>query len=138
MAEQKEESAVQKFLGEVGIEGEKSAFQNTQEDPFNKEVPEVKVEEKEEVKETKPLPFNKDPKIQKFIEKEISKRLENFKSEAPQTRTEEDNFKDVMESFTTVIGNDTPDKVKAFNALKNSLVSIDKKASQKSIEQLEA
>ena len=69
MDKDKEVSAVQQFLGEVGEKGDKNPFQENPEDPFAKEG-EVKVEEE---KEEKPLPFNKDPKIQKFIDKEISK-----------------------------------------------------------------
>ena len=84
------------------------------------------------------MPFNKDPKVQKFIEKEISRRLADFRPEPQSTQTEEDSFKDVIDSFTTVIGNDTPEKVSALNALKKSLSSLDQRASQKAIEQLES
>ncbi len=132
---EKETSAVKSFLGE--LEETKNPFEEAPENPF--EETEVVAPKEEVVEEEKPLPFNKDPKIQKFIEKEISKRLENFKTEAPrEVQTEEDSFKDVIESFTTVIGNDTPEKVNALNALKKSLSSLDQRASQKAIEQLES
>lgn len=96
-------SAVESFLG--SLEENKNPFIKQQEDPF------PHFEEKEEVieeKEEKPLPFNKDPKVLKFIEKELNKRLENFKEtreEKPATQQEDDDF------YVRLIGNDTPEKV---------------------------
>lgn len=100
------ESAVNKFLDEIEIKEDKNPFEPNLEDSFNKEVKEVKEEEK---KEEKPLPFNKDPKIQKYIQKEISKHLDELKDnreEQPiQKREQEDDY------YTRLIGNDTPEKV---------------------------
>jgi len=135
MDKDKQVSELESFMGDLN---QTSGEEIKPQDPFEKkEEVETPVKEEEE-KEEKPLPFNKDPKIQKFIEKEISKRLESFRPEPQATQTEEDSFKDVIDSFTTVIGNDTPEKVSALNALKKSLSSLDKRASQKAIEQLEA
>lgn len=129
---EKDKTELESFLGDLS--NTSSEELKPAEDPFEKQVaPQEEVEE-----EVKPLPFNKDPKVQKFIEKEISRRLENFKPEPQATQTEEDSFKDVIDSFTTVIGNDTPEKVSALNALKKSLSSLDQRASQKAIEQLES
>ena len=126
----KDKTELDEFLGDLS---NTSSEELKPQDPF-----EQKTEEEEE-QEEKPLPFNRDPKVQKFIEKEISRRLDGFQREQPQTtQTEEDSFKDVIDSFTTVIGNDTPEKVSALNALKRSLNSLDERASQKAIEQLEA
>lgn len=136
MAKDNEEvSAVQKFLGEVGTEGDKNAFQENSEDPFAK--PEVATQE-EEVKEEKPLPFNKDPKVMKFIEKELDRRLKDYvvTEEKPKPQGEEE-FKDVMDSLTTAIGNDTPEKVSALNAFQKALTGLDKRASEKAIAHLE-
>ena len=86
----KDKSAVQEFLGDL------KGGDNLQEtDPFanlnKEEQPEEKTEKKEEV-----LPFHKDPKIQKYIEKEISRKLSEYEvKEAP--KGVEDEFKDVME-----------------------------------------
>jgi len=126
----KDKSAVESFLGE--LEGENKPFE-PQGDPFNKPEGE-EIEEKEE----KPLPFNKDPKIQKFIAKEIAKGLEKYEvKEAPQTQGAEDEFKDVMDSLTVAIGNDTAEKVQALNAFKSALTSLDKRASEKAIAHLD-
>jgi len=131
----KEKSAVESFLGELSGEQNFDSFAKN-EDPFAKQET---VEEKVEEKEEKPLPFNKDPKIQKFIEKEISRKLAEFEvKETPrETQPEDNSFKDTIDAFTAIIGNDTPEKVNALNALKNSLSSLDQRASQKAIEKLE-
>ena len=102
MDKDKELSTVQQFLGESGVD--KQQFEETPEDPFPQEIP----EEKGEVVEEKPLPFNKDPKVQKFIEKEISKRLAEFepKEDKPApTQAVDDDY------YVRLIGNDTPEKV---------------------------
>lgn len=101
------DSAVDKFLGSLGTEGEKNPFEENPEDPF--ETQETVEETVEEVKEEKPLPFNKDPKVQKYLEKrekEIEERLsEKFKEEKPATQQVEDDY------YVRLIGNDTPEKV---------------------------
>lgn len=134
----KEKSAVENFLGE--LQGENKTFEETPENPFEQldNQTENTVENQVEEKEEKPLPFNKDPKVQKFIEKEISKRLSEYEvKEAPKTQGAEDEFKDVIESLTVIIGNDTTEKVQAINAFKNALVNVDKRATEKAISHLE-
>jgi hypothetical protein len=129
----KDKTELESFLGDLS--NTSSEELKPAEDPFNQ----IEKKEEEEPEIEKPLPFNKDPKVQKFIEKEISRRLADFKPEVSrETQSEEDSFKDVIDSFTTVIGNDTPEKVSALNALKKSLSSLDQRASQKAIEQLES
>jgi hypothetical protein len=125
----KNKSAVDEFLGDLK---ENDTFK--QDDVFKEEVIEPKVEEKEEV-----LPFHKDPKIQKFIEKELDKRLKDYvvTEDKPQTQGAEDEFKDVIDSLTTAIGNDTPEKVSALNAFKNALIGLDKRATEKAINHLD-
>lgn len=97
-----DKTAVESFLGELD---------NKDQDIFNQDskiLDDTTVTPKEEVvEEVKPLPFNKDPKVQKFIEKEISKRLAEFKPEAPAEKTPavDDDY------YVRLIGNDTPEKV---------------------------
>jgi hypothetical protein len=134
----KNKSAVENFLGD--LQGENKTFEDTPENPFDQldNQTENTVENQVEEKEEKPLPFNKDPKIQKFIEKEISKRLSEYEvKEAPKTQGAEDEFKDVMDSLTLAIGNDTTEKVQALNAFKSALVNLDKRASEKAIAHLD-
>lgn len=99
----KNKSAVEEFLGDLGGAKETNPFEENPENPF-----EEKAEEKvEEVKEEKPLPFNKDPKVQRFIEKELDRRLKDFKVETPQAEVQ----KEVDDYYIRLIGNDTPEKV---------------------------
>ena len=100
--ENKEGSAVDAFLGELDnkdtdIFNQDSKILDDTTDTLKDEV----------VEDPKPLPFNKDPKVQKFIEKEISKRLAEFKPEAPAEKTPavDDDY------YVRLIGNDTPEKV---------------------------
>jgi len=123
---------LEEFMSGLSGSEQTDPLDTKQEDPFEK-----KEEVVEEEKEEKPLPFNKDPKIQKFIEKEISKRLENFKPEAPSQEKEENEFRDVIDSFTAIIGNDTPEKKNALQALERSLNNLDERASRKAIQSLE-
>jgi hypothetical protein len=57
--------------------------------------------------------------------------------EKPQSQNTEDEFKDVMDSLTLAIGNDTAEKVSALNAFKSALTGLDKRASEKAIAHLE-
>jgi hypothetical protein len=127
----KDKTELDAFLGDLS--NTSSEELKPQEEPFEKQP----AEQEEEVVEEKPLPFNKDPKVQKFIEKEISRRLADFRPEAPTTQKEEDSFKETIDAFTAIVGNDTPEKVNALNALKNSLNSLDQRASQKAIDALQ-
>lgn len=129
-----EKSAVDSFLGE--LKDDKIIDQFAQEQPLeNKEIDD-KVNDREE----KPLPFHKDPKIQKYLEKREREMEERLKASIPtpqERQTEEDSFKDTIDAFTNIIGNDTPEKVSALNALKKSLEGLDQRASEKAIERLE-
>lgn len=137
MDKDKEKNAVADFLGEFGNKGEsKDPFKENQADPFASpvEVPEAKVEEG---KEEKPLPFHKDPKVQKYIEKEISERLANFKPEpAKEAQPQADTRMD--EVLTRIIGNDTPEKIQGIKDMKDLLTGLTGKAKAEAIAELEA
>jgi hypothetical protein len=102
----KEKSAVENFLSGTTNE---SMFEKAK-DPF--EIPletnEVENQEVEEVKEEKPVPFNKDPKVQRFIEKQIEKRLKDLKPSEPERKQE---VNDDDDYYARLIGNDTPEKL---------------------------
>lgn len=105
----KDKSAVQDFLGEFSNKETVNPFEDNLQDPFaHKETEEQTVEE--EPKEEKPLPFHKDPKVMKFIEKAVEKRLSDNKPSEQErftreTQTTEDDY------YVRLIGNDTPEKV---------------------------
>lgn len=91
-------------------------FLNTiteKQEPFKEEpTPEKEEEEVDEIAgEDKPLPFHKDPKIQRFIEKEVSKKMESFKPSAEQSfKREVEDEVNLPSSFIRLVGNDTEEK----------------------------
>ncbi len=95
----KDNSAVSKFL--EGVEDNK--FETVIDNPFSEpEVPEVVEEESK-----KPIPYNRDEKLQKYISKEVEKRLKDF---TPETTAKVED-KEVDDYYVRLIGNDTPEKV---------------------------
>lgn len=91
------------------------------------------------VNEEKPVPFHKDPKVQRYVEKEIERALKNVPHvERPSTNESvPSDVKDVIEAFTTIIGNDTPEKVRALEKLEKTLQGSDERASTKAIERFQ-
>ncbi len=88
--------------------------------------------------EEKSIPFHKDPKVQRYVEKQIEKALGN-KTQTIETKQEvvPSDVKDVIGAFTAIIGNDTPEKVKALEALEKTLSGADERASTKAIERFQ-
>lgn len=132
-------SEVDDFLESITKDGSSDnsdPFVAENQNPFGDE-PEPKEEIVEE-KEEKPLPFHKDPKIQRFIEKEIERRIpqstetERFKKEVNENAQD-----DLVKAFEEIIGNDTPQKVNALKALGKRLAESDDKVAQRAIQALE-
>lgn len=126
--EENENGAVGEFL--KGIEQTDDSLL----DFLKPEEPQVVVEE--EKVEDKPLPFHKDPKIQRFLEKEKEKIFKEVQAKLEQTpRTEsprqEAEENPVVESFRAIIGDDTPEKVRALKELERSLSTMENKAAEK-------
>lgn len=129
------ENEFNKFLGTLG-EDDKNGFEENTEDPFahlNTE-PEAIVEPEVE----KPLPFNKDPKVQKYIAKEVAKALaEKPEAVVPVREPVNDDTASVVDAFTAIIGNDTPEKIKALKALENALGNVDQRASKIALDKID-
>jgi hypothetical protein len=124
----KEKSTVESFL-EGTQNGQDNLFEEITKDPFaQQEI--VEGEEGGEEEPEKPLPYHKDPKLQKFIDKQVEKRLKDYEvtTEAKPQITEEDEITELISSFTEVIGNDTPEKVNLIKAYEKSLRSTDQRA----------
>jgi len=102
------ENAVDDFLGNVNND----FSQNDEKNPLEVEVPEEHSEEttQEEQVEEK-LPFNKDPKVQRFIEKELSKRLAGIEEKINNVSKQGNNQEDEDDFYVRLIGNDTPEKI---------------------------
>ncbi len=128
----------EEFLGDLKDNAEGDPFAQNTDDPFvkeNEEGKQAEVEVPEEKEEEKPVPFHKDPKVQRYIEREIAKRIPE---PTPEQEKQEDYFDGVINSFTAIIGNDTPEKVKALDDLRNSLTNLDERAAQKAISRLDS
>ncbi len=123
---------VDKFLEETGKNND--PFTPESEDPFKSSVSDKK--EVEEKAEDKPLPFHKDPKVQRFIEKELEKRISGLKLTSSSNIVQE--VKDEMDDvLARIIGNDTPEKVSAIKDLKKVLNGLEEKGAQKALTTLQ-
>ena len=96
---------VDDFLGSMNEENQEFIDNRN---PLDDVIDDTEAKDVQQVKEEKSVPFHKDPKVQRFIEKEIAKRLEKV--------NEVDTFKrqvdeDEDDYYVRLIGNDTPEKV---------------------------
>lgn len=127
-----EKNAVDEFLGD--IKGDDTNPFNEKQDGGREEVKGEKPKEEEDEK----LPFHKDPKVQKFIEKEIEKRVGNqpreIIREVPVESNETSELKDIL---TRIIGNDTPEKQAAVKDFERVLSGLEEKGAQRAIQQLQ-
>lgn len=126
------EDEVDKFLNEVAND----PFKQDTVDPFDAVAEKTETEPKEEPKEEaaaeKPLPFHKDPKVQRYIEKEIAKKLGDIKPEATKQEVKDE----IEEVLVRLIGNDTPEKVAAVRDFKRVLSGIEEKGAERAISRL--
>lgn len=129
-----DKSAVEEFLGGLN-QPKDDPFKS--DDPFAPKAKEEVESVEEEEKEEKPVPFHKDPKVTRFIEKEVAKRLADFKPATPEapSKETEDEMTDVL---VRIIGNDTPEKQAAVKDFRRVLGSLEEKGAQRALAQLEA
>lgn len=142
MANNKPNSAVDDFLNEVNgneqdpLKVEQDPFADTAVEKKEVESPEENSEDEEKV------PFHQNKKLQKFIEKEVAKRLSSqpqpqviervIEKTSEGTMTEDEG----MKILTRIIGNDTPEKVQAIQDFRNYLSSLEEKAAEKALEEV--
>jgi len=126
---------VDEFLSGVKGEVQDDPFKQESEDPFKNASSEKEVGDKEEEVDEKPLPFHKDPKITKFIEKEISKRMEDLKPSAEREFKEEigDKEDEISDVLARIIGNDTPEKLAAIKDFKKVIMDREDKGAEKAL-----
>lgn len=128
-------SAVEDFLSGLG-KAKEDPFKST--DPFATLGEEPTTEEEtNEVEEEKALPFHKDPKLQKFIEKEVSRRIADITPATPVQLTSKETGDDITDVLTRIIGNDTPEKQAAVKDFHKVLSGLEEKGAQKALAQLE-
>lgn len=130
---------VDDFLKGLNNEPTEDPFKPIEENPFNDKV-EVKDETIEETKEKEEkVPFHKDPKLQKFIDKEISKRLSEIKPTEVIREVEKERNEDPMtDVLTRIIGNDNPEKLSAIKDFKNALGNMKNEAKQEALQEIQA
>ena len=121
-----DKTAVDEFLGDIDKEGK---------DAIGIETPALPKEEvKEETVEEKPIPFHKDPKVQRYLDKEIAKRM----AELEPVAKEEPSTGDIDEVLARIIGNDTPEKISAIKDFKRVLLEREDRGAEKAIEVMQA
>lgn len=98
-------------------------------------VEETPEEEVEEERAEKRLPFNKDPKVQRYIDEEIDKRLRFRPSEEQRFKQEVQDEINLPPSLVKLVGNDTPEKREALKELSTYLESLPQKAQEQFLEQ---
>jgi hypothetical protein len=125
------DNAVQKFLAD--FEPEQSEQFPEQETIFSDKEPEPIVEEEVAPKE-KRLPFHKDPKVQRYLDEEIEKRMSQFKPE-PVAPYEDNEVREVLEQL---IGNDTPEKIAMVKRFENVLEKGTQRARQEALQELDS
>lgn len=138
-----ETKQVDEFLGDLKHESNIDPFDNAQDDVFNT------TEKKEETstgneapvnempKEEKPLPFHQDPRVQKFIDREIERRMSEYEPVVQDNIPTTDSFKEFIDSMKVLVGNDTPEKVDTINKLEKALYGMDEKAAQRALAEIE-
>lgn len=118
---------------------------NIEETPFAEEQEEGSEEEEasEEASESKPEPFHKDPKVQRYVQKQIEKALNEFKPEidvsevqkfAQEAGAEPD---EVVEALTGLIGNDTPEKKRVLAAMSKAFKTVEERGAERALKHLE-
>lgn len=132
-----EPDAVSSFLKEANS-GESEPIIELEESSelFGKEEP--KVEDKSV--EDKRVPFAKDPKIQRYIQKELDKRIKDIKlPEAKETVRESIQEADsVLDAFTMIIGNDTAEKKMALEKLAKGLSERDERTYKRAVTEIQS
>ncbi len=130
---------VDEFLQGVKGEEQNDPFKQESKDPFENLGSKEEVKGSEEEVDEKPLPFHKDPKITKFIEKEISKRMADYKPSAEKEFKEEigDKSDEVTDVLTRIIGNDTPEKLAAIKDFKKVIMDREDKGAEKALQYLQ-
>lgn len=104
--------------------------EETNKDIF-KESSVLEEKEPEEEVEEKRVPFHKDEKLQRFIDKEVEKRLKFVQpSEEQKFRQEVQGEINLPPALVKLVGNDTPEKREALKELSEYLDTLPKKAQE--------
>lgn len=130
--------AVSEFLGDVQEETPIEVFEDKPEAPSSEESVEQTKEETPEP--TEEVPFHKNPKLQRFIEREINRRLKEQEPTKPQgpplASTPE--IEELKEALTFVVGNDTPEKIMGVEKFHKALMGLKERTRTETLEEVRA
>jgi hypothetical protein len=134
MDNNKSDGAVADFLKEVNDgQEDDSIVEKPDTDVFGDKI--VETEVPEAGKEEKTLPFHKDPKVQRYVEREIAKRIKDVKLPEPKESARETikESDSLLEAFAIIVGNDTPEKKMALDKLARGLSERDEKTYKRAV-----
>lgn len=131
-----DETKVDEFLGDLANNGTSDPFSETPDELFETKE-ESKKEEVIEEKVEKALPFNKDPKIQRFISKEVEKKLaERVEKPVVESKVESESpYGDILKE---IIGDDTPEKRNAIDKFNRTFLEREEKIAGRSLDAINA
>lgn len=113
-------------------------------DPFDSSVPDDLFGEDSVTEpgttttEAKSIPFNQDSKVQRFIEKEVKKRMADYKPTATETFAKEvtsGGDEKIVSALTRLVGNDTDEKRAVLAELKSAFGDLKGQAKQEAIQE---
>lgn len=87
----------------------------------------------------KPVSYRKDEKLQRYIDKQVARKLKDFKPSSEETFKQDlsaSGDDEIVSALTRLVGNDTDEKKSVLNDLKKALDKRDERASQKAYERL--
>ena len=119
------QSATDDFLD--GLDKNEELNLTNQEEPLFPEETEKKEEK---------VPYHENEKIQRYIAKEVNKRMKDIKPSAEDTFKEEIGEPKFVSSLEKIIGNDTPEKIKALTDLKEDWKGMTKQAKQEALREI--
>lgn len=124
----KEQKALKDFLGNLGGNTEEAELNLGQEAEAEPNV-EAEAESVEEEK----LPFHKDPKVQRYIERQLEKKLKDIQPDREQQFVKETNQDNPYQSYAEkLMGSDTDEAKLKSQILAQTLLDIEKRASDSS------
>lgn len=106
-------------------------------DVFKPEDVVVDDEPEDKKDEDKVLPFHKDPKVQRYIDKEVKKILQDSKPTVEPVTDREIGDDPLADVLNRIIGNDTPEKIAAIKDFKKVLGGLKEDAKREAFEELQ-
>lgn len=125
---------VDEFLKDIKDDAQVEPFSKDASDPLNQGGTDKGIVDDKDEK----VPFHKDPKVQRYIDKEIAKRIKDVKPTEVEKFTKDVGMDEdeLTETLTEIIGNDTPQKIAAIKKFRNQLGKLEEKGAERALAQL--